>query len=438
MDHTGKLRNQYDEVVDPTQPVPVDTIEAQLKVAITETLTYNGKAAAGAVTINSVEQKAIVTVEGDQVASYWGLEKNKVFEAKVDKEAKSGEPRLTSVTETNGSAAVVINDAVKDLELLFESLTTTVKRYVIKVTDTAGGTHYGWILGVAKSTNVYTIDVVNNRVTETQNWVGTLGSFNNASLAKVEIFRYNSSLTFATGTTLTEEVICPREYSKNWYQTIKFASESLTNGQYFVDYMRGRIIGKRADTTASESVTYNVWTSTVTAISSAGSTTPAGFYAEDSAHSSGHVGAFILSRRTDAAASSAGADGDYSAINTDALGHVWVREGYAPGYEDNTAGVAKVEARYGSSGALTADTQVKGSAGFVHTITVSNTDIAATAGTIDVYDSLTATGTKIFSMYVPVSNLFAPFTVTLDVSCATGIYVDFTTVADVAVYVSYR
>ena len=161
-------------------------------------------------------------------------------------------------------------------------------------------------------------------------------------------------------------------------------------------------------------------------------------YTEDAAHTSADSLTAIATKRTDTAASSAGADGDYSTLNTDALGHVWVREGYAPGYEDNTAGVAKVEARYGSSGALTADTQVKGSAGFVHTITVSNTDIAATAGTIDVYDSLTATGTKIFSMYVPVSNLFAPFTVTLDVSCATGIYVDFTTVADVNVFVSYR
>lgn len=267
---TGKLRNQYDETVDPTQPVPVDTVEAQRKVAISETLTYNGKAAAGAVTINSVAQKAIVSVEGDQVASYWGLEKNKMYEAKADFMAKAGEPRLMSVTETNGSAAVVIMDPDKDLELLLESLTTTVKRYVIRVKDTTGATLYGWIFGVAKSTNTYTIDVVNNRLTETQNWVGTLADFTHTSLAKVEIFRYNSSLTFGTGTTLTEEVESPREYSKSWFSILKYASEKLTNGQYFVDYMRGRIIGKKADNTASETVSYNVWSNTSTAVTSAG------------------------------------------------------------------------------------------------------------------------------------------------------------------------
>ena len=161
-------------------------------------------------------------------------------------------------------------------------------------------------------------------------------------------------------------------------------------------------------------------------------------YTEDAAHTSADSLTAIATKRTDTAASSAGADGDYSTLNTDALGHVWVREGYAPAYEKNAIGKADVELGYSSSGALAADTQVKGSAGFVHAIIVSNTDIAATAGTIDVYDSLSAAGTKIFSMYVPVANLFPPFSIPINVSCATGIYVDFTTVADVNVFVSYR
>lgn len=481
---TGKLRNQYDETIDPTQPLPVDTVEAQRKVSISETLTYNGKAAAGAITINSVAQKAIVSVEGDQVASYWGLEKNKVYEAKVDRSAKEGEPRLRTVTETNGSAAVVIIDAAKDLELLFESLTTTVKRYVIKVTDTGGNSLYGWIFGVAKSTDTYTLDVVNNRLTETQNWVGTLANFDNTLLAKVEIFRYNSSLVFGTGTSLTEEVICPREYSKSWSQSLKYASENLSNGQYFVDYMRGRIIGKKADATASETVTYNILSSTSTSSSGAGTdttladdsaftvgtsqVTPAGFladetatdsidegdigaarmtlnrraitaghYAEDAAHVSGDYGNFILGVRRDTAASSAGTDGDYSAIGLDSLGHVWTREGYAPVAEDNVAGVIKIEHRYSTSGALTADTQVKASAGFVHTVTISQGDAAPTAGTIDIYDNTSAAGTKIFSWNLTTA-VFNPFTVTLDVSCANGIYADFTTTGDVNVFISYR
>lgn len=255
---TGKIRNQYDETIDSTQPIPVLQKQASEKTSVSETLTYNGKAAAGAISINAAAQSPIISIEGDQIASHWELKKNQVYKAIADGLARANEPKLTSVTETNGSAAVVINDADKDLELLFESLTTTVKRYVLKVTDKSGGSLYGWIFGVAKLTNVYTIDVVNNRLTETQNWVGTLADFDNTALAKVEIFRYNSPLTFGTGTTLTEEVVCPREFSKSWQSAIDYAENNLSNGQYFVDYLRGRIIGKKADTTASETITYNV------------------------------------------------------------------------------------------------------------------------------------------------------------------------------------
>lgn len=62
-------------------------------------------------------------------------------------------------------------------------------------------------------------------------------------------------------------------------------------------------------------------------------------YAEDTAHVSGDLGFEMLSKRTDTAASSAGSDGDYATVNTDNLGHVWSREGYAAVAEDNTNGV---------------------------------------------------------------------------------------------------
>lgn len=60
--------------------------------------------------------------------------------------------------------------------------------------------------------------------------------------------------------------------------------------------------------------------------------------AEDSPHASGDVGVEILAVRTDTPASS-GANGDYVTVNSDSLGHLWAREGYAPQYEDNTNGV---------------------------------------------------------------------------------------------------
>lgn len=172
-------------------------------------------------------------------------------------------------------------------------------------------------------------------------------------------------------------------------------------------------------------------------VAGGGSDAGAGIYTEDAAASNLDKGVMIFTKRTDTAAASAGTDGDYQTLNTDALGLLWTHEYYAPSAEDNTVGVIKVEQRYSTSGALTTDTQVKASAGFVHTITVAPSDILPTAGTLDVYDNTAASGTKIFSMYIQAA-VFYPFTIHLDVSCANGIYVDFTTTADVNVFVSYR
>lgn len=46
--------------------------------------------------------------------------------------------------------------------------------------------------------------------------------------------------------------------------------------------------------------------------------------AEDAAHSSADVGAFVMGVRRDAAASGAGTDGDYASLNLDANGQLWV------------------------------------------------------------------------------------------------------------------
>jgi hypothetical protein len=46
--------------------------------------------------------------------------------------------------------------------------------------------------------------------------------------------------------------------------------------------------------------------------------------AEDAAHASGDTGVMLLTKRTDAAASSAGTDGDYATLNTDGSGRLWV------------------------------------------------------------------------------------------------------------------
>lgn len=92
---------------------------------------------------------------------------------------------------------------------------------------------------------------------------------------------------------------------------------------------------------------------------------------------------------------------------------------------------------YSSTGPLTTDTQVKTTEAFLHSITITPADVAATAGTIDVYNNSSAAGTKIFSTYIPAA-LITPVTVILDVKCPLGLYVDFTTTNDVNVFLSYN
>lgn len=104
--------------------------------------------------------------------------------------------------------------------------------------------------------------------------------------------------------------------------------------------------------------------------------------------------------------------------------------------EDVTNDVTKVEQRFAYS-LVTSDTAVKSAPGFLHTLTFSCNDAAPTAGTIDVYDNTVASGTKIFSWTLP-ATAFAPCSVIIDAAFATGLYVAFTTTADVNVTVSYR
>lgn len=104
--------------------------------------------------------------------------------------------------------------------------------------------------------------------------------------------------------------------------------------------------------------------------------------------------------------------------------------------EDLTNDVTKVEQRF-SFTHCAVDTQVKAAAGFVHTLTFSCNDAAPTAGSITVYDSLSAAGTKIYSETFDIV-AFRGYSVILDAVCAIGIYVDFTTTADVNCGVSWR
>jgi hypothetical protein len=104
--------------------------------------------------------------------------------------------------------------------------------------------------------------------------------------------------------------------------------------------------------------------------------------------------------------------------------------------EDVVNDVMKVEQRYAYS-LVAANTAVKSAPGFLHSLTFSCNKPTPAAGTIDVYDNTVASGTKIFSWTLP-ATAFTPCSVIIDATFATGLYVAFTTTADVNVTVSYR
>ncbi len=86
------------------------------------------------------------------------------------------------------------------------------------------------------------------------------------------------------------------------------------------------------------------------------------------------------------------------------------------------------------------DTLVKPGEGILYALTFSQIDAAPTAGTIIVYDNIAESGTILFSstwttaIFYPTTVTFGPY----GSSFLTGLYVGFTTTADIGVTVSYR
>jgi hypothetical protein len=123
-------------------------------------------------------------------------------------------------------------------------------------------------------------------------------------------------------------------------------------------------------------------------------------------------------------------------ITNDSGNPIPTREQYAPVFEDNTLGKAVVEQRYSYS-RKTADGQVKASAGFIHAISIAPLTATPTAGLLSIYDSLTESGTVIYSEWIFATDVGR--TIILDVECLTGIYVGFdATLANVGVTLAYR
>lgn len=105
--------------------------------------------------------------------------------------------------------------------------------------------------------------------------------------------------------------------------------------------------------------------------------------------------------------------------------------------EDQTNSVFRVEGQFSYKNIPHADTQVKATPGFVHSVTCGS-DAAATAGTISLLDATAAGGTPVVYTWTFTTNNYPSATVLLDVVMTTGIYMDYTTTADVDCVVAYR
>lgn len=129
-------------------------------------------------------------------------------------------------------------------------------------------------------------------------------------------------------------------------------------------------------------------------------------------------------------------EGDVGNLKGDLAGRLITTHGTLNAGEDITNDLQKVEHRYNYT-RVTADTQIKASAGFVHTITISPTTATPTAGLLTVYDNTAESGTIIYSEWVFATT--AGHSVTIDSTAGTGIYVGYDgTLANVSCTVSWR
>jgi hypothetical protein len=112
--------------------------------------------------------------------------------------------------------------------------------------------------------------------------------------------------------------------------------------------------------------------------------------------------------------------------------------------EDVSADVQKTEERYltiptgGTTAMIAADQLYKSGPGYVKGITCYS-DATATAGTIALLDNTAAgSGNTLWSFDVLAVAYNTPFTVDLQTPFSVGLYLDFTTTADVKCMVRYR
>lgn len=98
--------------------------------------------------------------------------------------------------------------------------------------------------------------------------------------------------------------------------------------------------------------------------------------------------------------------------------------------------MGEMRTNYLSSGTKTSDALIATGAGFLHNVTISCADAAPTAGSLIIYDNTAESGTILYSETFT-TTAFRGYTVNLDIPFSTGLYMGFTTTADVNAVCSY-
>ncbi len=242
---TRPLSTQGTEVSDQL-PLQVDDVtQASDRTTITtETVTFDCATAASSRGVVALDKSPVLNLAGDKVGSYWDEQKNIVYT--VNKTQNVG-----TLTETAGSAAVVITDQDKNLDQFFDTPAATL-RYILKAIDSGGNVLYGYVGAVATSGSQFTIDIYSEAAMSNQDWVGTLASFDNSDVARIEIYRNSTSLLWTTGTVLLKEVAMVETMTEE-----EIFNNLSTAGDYALNYRTGALYYRKATTGTSDTVTYN-------------------------------------------------------------------------------------------------------------------------------------------------------------------------------------
>jgi len=239
-------------------PLVVDDVtQSSDRIAVAaETITFNCAAAASSTGVVATDKAPIMNLVGDKVGSYWGEQKNLVYT--IDDTSLIG-----ALTETATAATVVLIDLTNNLEKMFETPAAN-GRYVLKAIDSGDNVLYGWIKGVAASGASYTFDCYNTPALATKSWVGTLGSFDNTAVKRIEIYSNESSFAWVTGTVLTKEAGYDEEMD------IQDFLNNLVAGEYAINYRTGAVLYKKVTTGTSDTCTYNTMATASVTVSPSG------------------------------------------------------------------------------------------------------------------------------------------------------------------------